>query len=116
MVIVETKEEWNDFLDKFKSTSSLIVPVQCDDNKCGWWELNAILAPIVGFDSPPKNCAELKNKTGPRNTFNAFNTEGCARMCSDKMHSYYRDFWECDKDYKKFKYKKHLKEHDGSMK
>ena len=33
MKIVESQKEWNDFLDKFKSTSSLIVPVQCDDNK-----------------------------------------------------------------------------------
>ena len=33
MVIVETQKEWDGFLTKFKSESSVIVPVQCDDNK-----------------------------------------------------------------------------------
>ena len=30
---METQKEWDGFLTKFKSESSVIVPVQCDDNK-----------------------------------------------------------------------------------
>ena len=33
MIIVETQKEWNKFMTEFKSESSVIVPVQCDDNK-----------------------------------------------------------------------------------
>ena len=33
MIIVETQKEWNKFITEFKSESSVIVPVQCDDNK-----------------------------------------------------------------------------------
>ena len=33
MIIVESQKEWDTFLTKFKSESSVIVPVQCDDNK-----------------------------------------------------------------------------------
>ena len=33
VIIVESQKEWNKFLSKFQSDSSVIVPVQCDDNK-----------------------------------------------------------------------------------
>ena len=33
MVIVESQKEWDIFLTEFKSESSVVVPIQCDDNK-----------------------------------------------------------------------------------
>ena len=50
MVIVESQKEWDDFYKDIQKQASVVVPVQCDDNKHPL-ATNLCLLYFVGLDT-----------------------------------------------------------------